>query len=372
MIQSLTSQTVSRDRVLVIGAGVAGATCALELSGRGVPVDIAEKAAFPRTKACGCCIGGAGLAALEELQLRQEVIRKGVPTDRWFASLDSRSVELSLPTGVAISRTDLDPIILDAAINSGATLLSHCEATVQRMDERAVMIRLKDGSGVREASYRMVVVAAGLSAAGLNQILPWQESPHGPFGFSCLAEMDLVQSGTIYMACDDDGYVGLVRLADGRVDVAAALRSGSEAAKAGSPVERVGQLISRSSFPFALPSHISQMHTTPALRRTRRAGNGRVVAIGDAAGYVEPFTGEGMTWAMQSGIAAARLLAKVDDPNEAGQQWARQLPRLLGSKKWTCRALTTALRSSTLRYSAARVLNTVPMVAKPLLRHLSR
>lgn len=55
--------------ILVIGGGIAGASCALRLRQHGIDVLVAEKVAFPRAKVCGCCIGGAGLASLEQLSL---------------------------------------------------------------------------------------------------------------------------------------------------------------------------------------------------------------------------------------------------------------------------------------------------------------
>ena len=72
------------------------------------------------------------------------------------------------------------------------------------------------------------MVAAGLNVAGVARFLPWVEPPTGPFGVGFTADLgDDCEPGVIYMACDDDGYVGVVRLEDGRTDIAAALRSGA-------------------------------------------------------------------------------------------------------------------------------------------------
>lgn len=377
----------SEQRILIIGGGVAGATCALQLARHGLHVDLAEKAQFPRNKACGCCIGGAGLAILQTIGLREQVMSSGLQTSRWIASMDAKQVELTLPIGVAVSREKLDPLILDAAVSAGATLKTHCEATVRAAHAGApVVVCLKDANGTCETKYDVVVVAAGLSAAGLGELLPWEETPNGPFGFSCMMQIDGVEPAAIYMACTDDGYVGLVKLADGQVDVAAALAPGAAAARAGTPFERVRQIVAESAFPFEVPDlfhagegtnsdvnrPIPETYTTPPLRRSRRAGNGRIIAIGDAAGYVEPFTGEGMTWAMQSAVAAAELIAKSETPEEIGDQWQIALPRLLGKKKWVCRAVTRGLRSAWLRASAAKVLSAVPGVASPIVKSLSR
>jgi flavin-dependent dehydrogenase len=112
--------------------------------------------------------------------------------------------------------------------------------------------------------------------------------------------------------------------------------------------------------------------TTPPLRRTRAAGRGRVLAIGDAAGYVEPFTGEGMTWAMRSGIAAAGVIAAgVGDLSRVGDEWNRQLSELLRGRKLACRTVTALLRWSLARRIAAAALSRWPALANPLIRGLS-
>lgn len=364
--------------VLIIGGGVAGSSCALTLSGMGIPVDLVEKSSFPRSKVCGCCIGPAGLTLLDGLGLRDETLRLGVTTNQWSASLDRRRIDLSLPEGIVISRTVLDPLIMDAAIDAGANVTMNCEANIRLADSHGVDVRFKQDGKTWVNRYAIVVVAAGISAAGLDEILPWTRRPHGPFGFSCTTRIDAVREGTIYMACQDDGYVGLVRLADGKVDVAAALKSGAKAAQRGTPIQRIEKMLSASGFDFEFPDSVDGAKATPPLRRSRIAGNGRVIAIGDAAGYVEPFTGEGMTWAMHSGIAASGTIADAINAdstnalNQIGQRWERKLYHLLRRKRLLCRAVTSCLGSRFLRAAAAQILSTLPQLSNPIIRALNR
>lgn len=361
----------SAGRVLVIGGGPAGASCALRLRLRGVEVDVAEKEIFPRAKVCGCCIGGAGLAALDAIGLGERVKGLGSPLTRWIGSIGSRQATVSLPSGVAVSRQTLDPEILAAAVAAGAELLQPCRAVIVDSDATGVSVRLENAK--RERRYECVVVAAGLSAAGLSRFLPWIDAPSGPFGIAYTCEVsDECEPGTIYMACDDDGYVGAVRLEDGSLDVAAAIRSGGTACKAGTPLERVERILANSALPTWNSRNRSQVLTTPPLRRRRVAGRSRLLAIGDSAGYVEPFTGEGMTWAIQSGIVAADLIANRQQQwLTIGEQWGTTYKSLFRTRKLVCRVITSALRSSTARRAAGIMLDRWPVLATPLVRGLN-
>ncbi|WP_231616054.1 NAD(P)/FAD-dependent oxidoreductase [Novipirellula artificiosorum] len=360
-----------RFRVLVIGGGIAGSTCALRLAHHGIHVELVERLAFPRSKACGCCLGAAGLRLLDRLSLADAVRDLGTPTNRWVASLGTRRVEIPIPAGLAISREALDPLLLNAAQNAGAIVMTETSGTVRQVESDGVDVELRGRASVSQRRFDIVVVAAGLSAGGLSKVLPWSEQPHGPFGVSCTIEDPTLQPNTIYMACDDDGYVGMVRLADGRVDVAAALRSGSQANLLGNPLIRMQQILSRSCFDLPTWKDPSVVSTTPPLRRTRQFGNGPVLAIGDAAVYVEPFTGEGMTWALAGGIAAADLISVSGDSALIGQAWQRQLTNQLRTKLRLCRTVTTACRSQAVRRTFGELLTHFPSLAQPLVNRLS-
>ncbi|MGB7323365.1 MAG: NAD(P)/FAD-dependent oxidoreductase, partial [Rubripirellula sp.] len=348
--------------------GVAGCSFAIRLRQHGIDVDLAEKDAFPRSKVCGCCLGPTGTAQLRELGLLESVAQRAVTTNHWRASLGGRLVDLKIPTGIAVSREILDPMMVEAAQNAGARIRMECSAVIESADANAVKVRLDQHGERSTASYDCVVVASGLRAGNLKGMLPWVEQPHGPFGVSFMASSPDVEPGTIYMACDNDGYVGLVQLDGGQVDVAAALVSGSTGASLGDPMHRVEQILRRSIFASLRLSDPTPLMATPPLRRTRLAGCGRVIAIGDAAGYVEPFTGEGMTWAMQGGIAAADLIARNHhDLTHVGEAWVKHVDVSVKRRKAICRVMTAMLRSPVACRIAATTLNVFPSLARPLL-----
>ena len=386
--------------VLVIGAGVAGSACGIRLCGQKVKVTLVEQAEFPREKVCGCCLGGAGLETLKQLGtnlpistqpakvggdltmetdnlLFQQIMTQGTALTGWHASMGGRKLEVNLPRGLAISRSTLDPILLQAAKDAGCIVRQPCKARITDIDSSKIRVSLQTGRSIEELEFDVVVLATGLNSQGVNSVLPWTESPHGPFGVSWTADNDELLPHVIYMACDDDGYVGLVRLESGRVDIAAALRSGSDAAQRGTPADRVQQILQRSRFPDFQWNDMSKVMTTPPLRRTRLAGSGRILTVGDASGYVEPFTGEGMTWGLKSGIAAADMIGScLEQAGQSqlaaiGDRWNQELKILLRRQKWTCRIVTGALRSGWIRGVAGTTLAAFPKLATPLIRHLN-
>ncbi len=105
------------------------------------------------------------------------------------------------------------------------------------------------------------------------------------------------------MAVGKDGYVGLVRLRDGSLHLAAALRPGPCARPAGR-ASAASVLLAAAGFPAIDGLASARWQGTPdSTRRTRPLADARVFVLGDAAGYVEPFTGEGIAWALASGAS---------------------------------------------------------------------
>jgi flavin-dependent dehydrogenase len=92
-----------------------------------------------------------------------------------------------------------------------------------------------------------------------------------------------------------------------------------------------------------------------------------VLVLGDAAGYVEPFTGEGMAWAMRSALAAADLAAE-GWTGAAGPRWERMHRQMVGGRQRRCRALTMLLRAPRLVRAAVRILEHAPAFARPFVR----
>jgi len=182
------------------------------------------------------------------------------------------------------------------------------------------------------------------------------------------------------MICGTTGYVGLVRLEDGRVDLAAAIRRPS---KSESPFGRIeiaasiNALLRTSGMQELTTQNIADLKMTPPLTRSRKVGFGALLVAGDAAGYVEPFTGEGMAWAIESGIEAADCISQYFSvptrmPRALAEQWERVYAKMSRKRQWICRFVSLALGSERVAGYLIPVMNLAPWVVKLAVRRLNR
>jgi len=270
----------------------------------------------------------------------------------WRLESGGPAVVAPLPGGIALSRTQMDQALIDEARRRGIDMRTGCEAKLVDVSPGAVVVKLSDQSP--QQTFAAAILATGLSGPGVARWLPWINQPAGPLGVgTVIHDLPGVLEHTIHMVCGKQGYVGLVRLEDGRVDVAAALRKDRFA----SPVAantlsgkaeilcQVNAILARTELGQLPSSQIDQLLTTPPLHRSRQVGHGRLLAVGDAAGYVEPFTGEGMAWAISTGIAAADCIASGNEHVDLGLHWSQTYSTMMRKRQWICRALSSALAS---------------------------
>jgi flavin-dependent dehydrogenase len=363
--------------VIVIGAGPAGALAAHQLARRQLRVLLVEKRVFPRWKICGSCLNGVALRALETAGLGHLLDDLGaVPLGRIRLGLQGRQLELALPAGRSISRGRLDLALCEAAVAAGAVLRSPCEAAVAGSHPAGREVLLRSDADVQITSARVVLVASGLGSPGLGQELPIEMriSPRARIGAGC--ELDSGVSGygrgTIHMAIGRHGYVGLVRNEAGALNLAAAFDRPHLIA-AGGPAASAAAVLAEAGFGPLPEAAAATWRASPALtRRSTPPAAERVLLIGDAAGYVEPFTGEGMGWTLVGALAAVPLVLQGQKEWNTGleRQWARGHARLIGSRQRFCHGLAFALRRPGLSRALLDAAGRWPALTAPLLQHL--
>lgn len=366
--------------VVVVGAGPAGSMTALSSASRGASVLLVDRARFPRPKVCGCCVNPRALEALRRAGLGGLVDDLGaIPLDRITIGHKGVQATIRQPLGVVVSRDALDLALIRAAQDRGvsfqpettAALLPAATATT---DQRS--LRLVDRDGPRIVAARFVVSATGLVDSLREAETAGRSSSavHSRIGAGAIAPRvpDGYVPGRIYMACGTDGYVGLVVLEDGRLDVAAALRPAA-VRRSGGIGPLVRDILKSSSFPDVPDVADLAWRGTPALSRSAVAiADRRVFRVGDSAGYVEPFTGEGIAWALSGGARLAEILAESPGarPEAVERRWADAYRGEVTRTQGPCRSARWVLRTPWLLGSIARVLAVWPGLAVPFVRSI--
>ncbi|MEY4171606.1 MAG: hypothetical protein RLZ94_2679 [Actinomycetota bacterium] len=355
--------------VVVIGAGPAGCMAAITAAKAGARVALLERTRFPREKVCGCCIAPRGIAVLTEAGLGHVLHGAARLTGVRLASAGS-SVWIERDSGVALSRGALDARLARAAMELGIEVEHGTSATV---GVDGVVRAIHDGAE-RTLRPAACIVADGLAGRSLDghPSASWGVSRGSRVGLGAIlppGAIDL-RRGEVLMHVEAGGYVGAVELEDGRIDVAAAMdhhvlrREGPAHAMSA----RLGEAVtSRAAIDAA------RWTGTPWLtrRRTSLAMPGILVA-GDAAGYVEPFTGEGMSWALASGHAAGQLAARMVHDARCWTEWPARWADLLKRDRWRCAVMSRALRSPRSVHAAIAMARLWPTLATRIARTIGQ
>jgi 2-polyprenyl-6-methoxyphenol hydroxylase-like FAD-dependent oxidoreductase len=186
-------------------------------------------------------------------------------------------------------------------------------------------------------------------------------------------EPGMFKEGTIFMAVGRAGYVGAVLVEDGVLNLAAALNP--RFLKAG---EHLGTLVNQvlQEAGFTLPVDVEQLSWQGTVKLTRKispVAADRVLVLGDAAGYVEPFTGEGMGWGLSSSVACVPIvLAGLDHWDDSLiENWKQYHQRQIqGRQKW-CRRCACVLKRPFLVKWLIRFIKHCPWIASPVIHHLN-
>jgi flavin-dependent dehydrogenase len=368
----------SRWDAIVVGAGPAGSLAARQLARAGKSILLVDKATFPRYKVCGGCLNATAAALLAQIGLGHVLRDLGAqPVDRLALATANRSVILPIrPGGFSVSREAFDEALVREAIGDGAQFLdgtrARLGANADRADQRHV--ELSNGSESVTAAAKLVIAADGLRGSLLENCaeFPRVAARDSLIGVGAVLASAAPQyrPGTIYMAVGNGGYVGQVRLEDGRLDVAAALDRRLLTSEGGA-AQAVRRIVEQAGFPW--PEELSRLkwHGTPPLtRRLAHVAGRRLLVVGDAGAYVEPFTGEGMAWAMLTGCAVAPLACAAieNDSPRLARQWEAAHRRLLGQRMFVCRAISRLLRSPRMTGMAIATLQNLPWIATPIVR----
>lgn len=335
--------------VVVVGAGPAGASAAISARRRGATVLLLDRSDFPRDKACGDGIAPHTLEVLRELGV--EGVEDGyapVPALHLVGPSGTSVVRKLARPDYTIPRKVFDARLVDAAVASGAKLVRH---TVRAISERPGRVVL---DGVISAG---TVVGADGAYSVVRRALGQPANPDGYMALAIRGYAPAVGAVEHHIvtapAVQWPAYAWNFPIGDGRANI------GYGQVLRGAPLSRE-HLLDRLA---ALLPHVDtrsadglRAHHLPLSTHRPIPGRDRMMLAGDACSLINPFTGEGIFYAVVSGALAGDAAARAGRGAARlyGDALRRRLGRHLRHSRFTA-LLTSRARvvDATMRAAAA-------------------
>lgn len=347
--------------VAIVGGGPAGASCAAFCAQAGLRTLLLEREKFPREKVCGDCLNPSCWSVLDRLQITDAV--RALPHGKLdrvdFIAIGGRKISVALPDGaeIAVKRSLFDQLLLGRAKFLGAEVRESC--TVSAIDQPADTTtpwRITSDGGSFGA--RILVAADGRNStvARLLGLLPRIEKERValqthlplPANFGDRIVLQFLPEGYSGQAPIGNGELNLCLV--GRPSTVAALRKWAEAT-------------------FGVPHNQTWRTVTPLRRAPLAPAHSRLFLVGDAARVVEPFTGEGIYYALRSGELAATASASFLNGNDcemAARSYAAAHEELYRGRLWLNKLARAAVLSPTITSMLLRAAVIQPAILRVL------
>lgn len=335
--------------VAIVGSGPAGAACATFCAAAGIRTLLLERENFPREKVCGDCLNPSCTPVLERMGIAERVraLPHAVLRRVDFIALGGHTVSVPLPEGaeVAVKRSAFDELLMTRAVEAGAEVRHGTVVT-------AIMPPASRTSGwTITAGGQTIVTRALVAADGRNSTVARLLGilPHNRKERIALQAHIPLPSGfgeRVVLQFLPQGYCGQAPVDPNELNVCLVATA-----------EKMPAMRAWAEQTFALPQTQTWRTITPLRRNAIAPAQRRLFFIGDAARVVEPFTGEGIYYALRSGELAAdaiRTLLDGADEGAVGRDFSSDHAQLYRGRLWVNRFARSAVLSPRLTSTLLR------------------
>ena len=328
--------------VAIVGGGPAGSSAAAFCAQAGLRVVLLERETFPREKVCGDCLNPSCWPVLQRLKVVEQV--RALPHGRLerveFIAIGGRTIVVDLPEGaeIAVKRSLFDQLLLTRARELGAEVRE--ATTVQQISPTAEGWQIATEAETLAARFVIAADGRNSSVARLLGVLP--RAGRERVGLQTHIPLPRDFGARVVLQFLPEGYSGQAPVGEGELNVCLVAAPSKLTAVKRWAAQRFG---------------ISEDHTWRTITPLRRAAvppaHDRLVFAGDAARVVEPFTGEGIYYALHSGELAARAAVALirDRDINVLRAYAAAHAQLYRGRLWINRIARAAVLSPRLTSS---------------------
>jgi menaquinone-9 beta-reductase len=355
--------------VAIVGSGPAGSTCAAFCADAGLRTLLLERENFPREKVCGDCLNPACWTVLRRLQLaeRARILPHGVLDQVEFIGIGGRKVTVNLPAGdeaeIAVKRSLFDQLLMRRARELGATISEGSTVTALTAP-CAGTENWTITASAKSFESRVLVAADGRNStvARLCNLLPRGAKERIALQTHLPLPRDF--GNRVVLQFLPEGYSGQAPVGDGELNLCLV-----------SIPRRMPVLRSWAEKQFGISPEHAWRTITPLTRAAITAGHRSLYLVGDAARVVEPFTGEGIYYALASGeLAAEAIISQHNgrDETEVADRYSAAHAKLYRGRLWINRLARAAVLSPRVASALLEVARFQPALLRLLTAKIAR
>jgi geranylgeranyl reductase family protein len=315
--------------VIIAGAGPAGSSAAIHLATHGVSVLLVEQKKFPRPKLCGEFISPECQDHFEKLGAARSIVCSDPASITETVFYSSRGHQVTVPSNwfgermaLGLSRAVMDDVLLRRAAEVGVDVIEGASVVGPRINTDCVHgLKVKTGMDEREFEAPLTIDATGRARILARKLNHSQTQKPKLIAFKAHFQNTRVAPGACEIYFYRGGYGGLSSIESGESNLCFII-SAEQVKRCNSDPERVmREMVMRNPraahtlMPAVTSSEWLSASWESFGRQSPAPAKG-LLAIGDAAAFIDPFTGSGMLMALESGELSAEVILRHRDQRE--------------------------------------------------------